>query len=81
MNLHDEYPEISHDLYCKELEQEFGKHYQCTPEREILNYSQILKENETVSTNYERLKSWQWLYGQCPEFKYTIDKKFDWGMT
>lgn len=38
-------------------------------------------ENGTIKDNYERLKSWDWLYGQCPEFKYSIDKKFNWGMT
>ena len=40
-----------------------------------------MKSNEVVCANYERLKSWEWLYGQCPEFKYTIDHKFEWGMT
>lgn len=38
-------------------------------------------ENGTIKDNYERLKSWDWLYGQCPEFNYSIDKKFNWGMT
>jgi lipoate---protein ligase len=41
----------------------------------------LLNENETIRANYERLKSWDWLYGHCPEFKYTIDNKFAWGMT
>lgn len=36
MNLHDEYPEITHDLYCKELEKEFGLYYGCEPEKETI---------------------------------------------
>ena len=31
--------------------------------------------------NYQRLSNWDWLYGECPEFKYTIDHKFSWGFT
>lgn len=33
-----------------------------------------------MKTNFERLKSWEWLYGECPYFKYTIEKKFPWGL-
>ena len=46
-----------------------------------MNEEKLLAENETLRANYERLKSWDWLFGQCPEFKYTIDNKFVWGMT
>ena len=48
-------------------------------ERETIELDNI-KENETINANYERLKSWDWLYGECPYFKYTIEKKFDWGL-
>lgn len=42
---------------------------------------QLRRENAIINQNYERLRSWDWLYGQCPEFKYSIDNKFEWGMT
>jgi lipoate---protein ligase len=47
----------------------------------VLVSEQLRRENGTINGNYERLRSWEWLYGQCPEFKYSIDHKFDWGMT
>ena len=34
-----------------------------------------------MKKNYERLKSWEWIYGECPYFSYTIEHKFTWGLT
>lgn len=39
-----------------------------------------MKGTEFVNTNFQRLKSWDWLYGECPYFKQTIEKKFNWGL-
>jgi lipoate-protein ligase A len=47
----------------------------------VLESEKLRRENAVINTNYERLRSWEWLYGQCPEFKYSIDRKFEWGMT
>jgi lipoate---protein ligase len=81
MNLSELYPTLSHEPFCKELESAFQQHYNGTVEREVLEFEQLREKNAVINSNYERLKSWEWLYGQCPEFKYSIDRKFDWGMT
>ena len=80
MNLNEEYPNINHDNFCREVEKVFQEHYG-EVEKETLEYEKLKKENPTINANYERLKSWEWLYGECPEFKYSIDNKFEWGMT
>ena len=35
--------------------------------------------NPLIRHTYEELKSWDWLYGQTPEFSHTLSGSFDWG--
>lgn len=81
MNLAERDPKLSHEPFCEALESSFIEHYGGTVERETLSLNSAGQQNAIVQSNYERLKSWDWLYGQCPEFKYSIDHKFSWGMT
>jgi len=39
-----------------------------------------LREIPDIKKNFERLKGWQWRFGECPSFKYSIEKKFPWGL-
>ena len=41
---------------------------------------ETLNKNKEISDNYDRLSSWEWLYGESPDFKYSIEKKFNWGL-
>jgi len=38
-----------------------------------------LQENDFVKKSFEELKSWDWQWGQTPEFTIQIDGSFDWG--
>lgn len=39
----------------------------------------VCKEVDDVSRGMEELRSWDWTYGQTPEFSYSVTHQFDWG--
>lgn len=41
--------------------------------------SDALKTDEKLKTEYERLKSWDWRFGNSPAFTHSIAGRFDWG--
>ena len=34
---------------------------------------------EYIRRGMEELKTWDWAYGQTPEFTYTLERTFGWG--
>ncbi len=38
-----------------------------------------LNENIEVQREYDRLKSWDWIFGKSPEFTHSIEGRLDWG--
>jgi len=41
--------------------------------------SQLLKDYPELNSYYEKLKDWQWRFGETPEFTHQMEEKFTWG--
>jgi lipoate---protein ligase len=78
MNLADIVPGIGHDIFLAALIQQFFHHYESQCEVEHLNTS-ALREVGSLSNYYEKLKSWDWVYGKTPHFHHTLTERFEWG--
>ncbi|KAA1466615.1 Lipoyltransferase and lipoate-protein ligase [Dentipellis sp. KUC8613] len=77
-NLCDFQPNITHEAFVDAVVQAFRDEYGISaPVREV-------EENESSSIPYIRdgmaeLPSWDWAFGQTPEFTYTVQQSFPWG--
>lgn len=78
MNLGELLPELHHDELCDSLIEEFFAFYGQRCETETLNREALL-EIESLSNYYEKLKSWDWVYGKTPSFAQTMKERFVWG--
>ncbi len=57
--------------YCKE--------YSHDSKKISLAQETLLTEHMDLNTEYNRLKSWDWIYGKSPEFTHCFEGRFDWG--
>jgi lipoate-protein ligase A len=77
-NLQDINPEITHEKLTQKIIEEFCKYYQSTCEVEILNEEE-LKQIPALNSYYEKLKDWNWRFGETPSFNHHMDARFTWG--
>lgn len=79
-NLAARFPGLSHETFCEAMIQEFRQAY---PEAEMV--TEELKESDLraipqVASQEERLSSWDWRFGESPNFSLNITQRFDWGI-
>ncbi|KAJ8087136.1 hypothetical protein PM082_005964 [Marasmius tenuissimus] len=79
-NLRQFSPDISHNTFVDAVVKEFRKEY------DVSEDAQTVREGEMRGLDYiERgmaeLPSWEWAYGQTPEFTYSVQNKSVWGNT
>lgn len=77
VNLKEIYPDITHELFCKEVENEFIKHYSNCSSK-VTHLDSV--NNPHVDKIFNELRSWDWLYGNTPNFTNELEKRFDWGI-
>ncbi len=68
-------------LILIQLEKEFLKKYGCTENYEknyIENEGQ--NKNEIINNIYNHTNSWEWKFGETPEFTNSLQHKFDFGL-
>jgi lipoate-protein ligase A len=70
--------EISHEGLSKAIMNEFFTHYGSRCEVEILDNSK-LATIEKLNTYYDKLKDWNWRFGETPKFNHTMEERFSWG--
>ena len=75
VNLKELNSSVSIDQMKKELEKNFKELYEVTPKKEIISPNQISQVGELKN----KYSSWEWRYGQAPDFDITYDTRFDWG--
>ncbi|PAV21336.1 Lipoyltransferase and lipoate- ligase [Pyrrhoderma noxium] len=71
-------PSITHELFVEATITAFREHFSISEEAccvEEVDCSQITE----IYHGMDELKSWDWLFGQTPEFTYTVSHLFDWG--
>ncbi|KAJ7755850.1 Lipoyltransferase and lipoate-protein ligase [Mycena metata] len=79
-NLQQSTPHIEHSVFARAVEREFRREYTID---EKVDPTQLIDQSTSTGSYIENgiteLKSWDWLYGQTPEFTYTISETFAWG--
>ncbi len=75
VNLKELNPNVSVDQMKNELEKYFKELYQIDPKSQIISPH----ENTEIEKLQEKYSSWDWRYGQAPDFDITYETRFDWG--
>lgn len=80
LNLKEQFPNLTKDLIFDTIINKF-KHYHNVNDieyKEIEDESNIT--NDIVNRIYKQTSSWEWLYGESPEFTNSLIHKFSWGL-
>ncbi|KAI8084771.1 uncharacterized protein BX664DRAFT_266154 [Halteromyces radiatus] len=80
-NLRDYSFTVDHQQFCESVLTEFEREYNhgINVQPIILNERSIQDLPDQVEKTRQELCSWEWMYGQTPEFTHKMDNKFDWG--
>ncbi|KAG0175033.1 Biotin/lipoate A/B protein ligase [Apophysomyces sp. BC1034] len=72
---------VDHQQFCESVLAEFVQDYNdgMPVEPIIFDESRIRQLPEMVQVTKKELETWDWIYGQTPEFTNTTDHEFDWG--
>jgi lipoate-protein ligase A len=79
MNLVDLVPGLDHDAFSAALVAEFFEYYDGSCPLEVLDH-EVLSQIPALSSYYETLRSWDWIYGKTPSFLHRLDHRFSFGM-
>jgi lipoate-protein ligase A len=77
---------VDHLSFCEAVQTEFLKGYAYDQWRQNLEGEPIIldeamiESNEQVKTIRDEMKTWEWCYGNSPEFTYRLEKTFPWGL-
>ncbi|BGP29252.1 hypothetical protein JCM10296v2_000990 [Rhodotorula toruloides] len=77
-NLREWSKDVSHEKFVEVVAREFADKYGLSGEMKRVDESEA-RENEYVRDVVAELKSWDWQYGQTPEFTHEITGSFDFG--
>ena len=80
MNLDEVNPGITHEKYCEAMKNAFKKKHKGKACEEIILDETEMKKIPEIDSIYKETSSWEWRFGETPEFDHTIEKKFDWGL-
>lgn len=75
INLKELNPDISIERVKEKLIESFGEIYTNPSEITEINPAEI----EELAGLYNKYSSWEWLYGNTPEFDIEFTKRFEWG--
>ncbi|KAL1747257.1 hypothetical protein HDZ31DRAFT_80613 [Schizophyllum fasciatum] len=73
-------PSLSHEAFANSMVREFQREYGVTEEPCVVRESEESQAEEYIKKGMEELPSWDWAYGQTPEFVYNVSKTFPWGV-
>lgn len=78
-NLRQHDDNLSHEHFCEATISEFCRAYNVNEEVQHINEDTNLVDLDDVHRGVTELSSWEWAYGQTPEFTYTKSEAFEWG--
>lgn len=76
---------IDHLSFCEATRTEFLKRYSFDQWRQNLEGEPVvvdeamIEKMEGVKKIRDDMKTWEWMFGQTPEFSYRLEKDFSWG--
>lgn len=77
-NIAEFVPSVDHEKVCDAIKQAFFAHFGQHTEIEYIS-PQAKPDVEGFDAIYEKQCSWEWNFGQSPQFMHTFDERFDWG--
>ncbi|WP_318469980.1 lipoate--protein ligase [Photobacterium leiognathi] len=77
-NLSDINPDIHHDNVCEAIKKAFFSHYGERVEVEYIS-PEDLPDMPGFSEKYQNQSSWEWNFGNTPQFMHSMDERFTWG--
>ncbi|KAJ8588917.1 Lipoyltransferase and lipoate-protein ligase [Rhizopogon salebrosus TDB-379] len=70
---------VSHDTFVAAVVDSFKAEYGIHDEPRIVDDTDDLARIEYIQRGMTELPSWDWAFGQTPEFEYTVTGSFTWG--
>ncbi|SAM08549.1 hypothetical protein [Absidia glauca] len=72
---------VDHQQFCESVLAEFEREYNqgINVQPTIIDQHTIHELPEQVEKTRQELCTWEWMYGQTPEFTHTLDNEFEWG--
>ncbi|KAI8328972.1 hypothetical protein BC941DRAFT_463836 [Chlamydoabsidia padenii] len=72
---------VDHQQFCESVLTEFEREYNqgINVQPTMIDESTLHQLPEQVEKTRQELCTWDWIYGQTPEFTHTLDNEFDWG--
>ncbi|WP_318492876.1 lipoate--protein ligase [Photobacterium leiognathi] len=77
-NLSDINSDIHHDNVCEAIKEAFFTHYGERVEVEYIS-PENLPDMPGFSEKYQNQSSWEWNFGNTPQFMHSMDERFAWG--
>ena len=82
INLQQLNPDINHDTFCKALQSEFINKW--ADSNTVVN-NKVLRTNDLLKIPklreiFQKSEDWEWRFGQTPDFKNSLEKKFSWAL-
>ncbi|KAL0950068.1 hypothetical protein HGRIS_010072 [Hohenbuehelia grisea] len=70
---------VQHDDFVEAVVRAFKENYGVNEKTTWVEDNDELTGVEYIRNGMKELRSWDWLYGQTPEFTYVVKQTFDWG--
>ncbi|EAS66406.1 lipoate--protein ligase [Photobacterium angustum] len=78
INLNELLPNIDHESVCKAITASFFAHYGECVDIEYIS-PESLPDLPGFTQKYQQQASWDWNFGNTPQFMHSIDERFSWG--
>lgn len=72
-------PRITHDMFVDAVIDSFRAEYCVDDESCVVDETPEYTSDEYFRAGMAELSSWDWAYGQTPEFEYVVGRRFEWG--
>ncbi|TFK55418.1 Lipoyltransferase and lipoate-protein ligase [Heliocybe sulcata] len=70
---------IDHETFVDAVVSEFRREYRVDEPIRYVNDGEGAEETDYIRNGMAELPSWDWAFGQTPEFTYSIRPRFEWG--
>ena len=80
VNLTEINPKVTHESYCETMKAAYKKKHEGKNIEEIVLNENELHNIEEIEQIYKETSAWNWRFGETPEFSYSLERKFDWGL-
>lgn len=80
LNLKEKIPDLDCYKVFEQIEKEFLKYHNITEYDKIEIQDENNNQNPKIKELFNYYNSWDWKFGECPEFTNSLIHKFDWGL-